>query len=102
MKTILHRIEGTENNFVEVKLIYDLGGHNVWTYEEDKRGYYATVRRVERKNGMYSFTLFDGRKIFLKEVKRKSKKAEAEAEQIMNDNYMNWIKAVYPDVKIIM
>ena len=100
MKTILHRIEGTENNYIEAKLIDDLGGYNMWNGGNDRRGYYTTIRRVERKNGLYSFTLFDGRKFFLKEVKRKSKKAESEAEQIMNDNYMDWIKAVYPDIKI--
>lgn len=100
MKTILHSIEGTENEYIETKLFYDLGGYNYFTYKTDRRGYYASVKRVSRSNGMHSSALFDGRKILLKEVKRQSKKAEAEAEQIMMDNYEKWMKVVYPDVNV--
>ena len=100
IKRISHRVEGTDHTFIDAEFDYYLGGYNLWTHEEDKRGYYAFIRRVERKGNMCSFTFFDGRKFLLKEVKRKSKKAEAEAEKIFNENYMKYIKMVYPTTEI--
>ena len=59
---------------------------NYWTYKTEKRGYWLSVSPVsiERGNGYTSegFIPFSGTKWFLKEVKRKSAKAEAEAIKI--------------------
>jgi hypothetical protein len=99
MRTIEHRVKGTENDWLVAQLDYLLGGYNVWTYKEEKRGYYVYIRRITRSNGMYSYDLMSGRKILVKEVKRQSKKAEAEAEQIMNDNYRRYFEMVYPGVE---
>lgn len=75
-----------ENVFVKVEVYYNLGGINYFTYEVEPRGYYLSVSPVERVNRggyiMESCAAFSGYKTLLKEVKRKSKKAEAEAEQI--------------------
>jgi hypothetical protein len=92
MRTIEHRVKGTENDWLVAQLDYLLGGVK-------KRGYYVYIRRITRSNGMYSYDLMSGRKILLKEVKRQSKKAEAEAEQIMNDNYRRYFEMVYPGVE---
>lgn len=94
----MFRIEGTENEFVKAQLGYDLGGENVWTLKVDRRGYYVYVRRVKRERGFESFELHDGRKFLLKEVKRQSKKAEAEAEAKFNEVYMDLIRRVYPNL----
>ena len=99
MKRIMHRIKGKENTYIEAALVYDLGGHNVWTSRVDRRGYYMTIRRVERENGFERFALFDGKKVLVKEVRRKSKKAEAEAEKWMTENYETWFAIVFPDVE---
>ena len=64
---------------VKVSVGYELGGWGMLSGEYSRRGYYVYVQPVTRRNGMESFTLFDGFKMLLKEVKRQSKKAESEA-----------------------
>jgi hypothetical protein len=75
--------DGTE---VKVSLSYSLGGINYWTYNTDPRGYYMSAVPVIRESGdgfsSERFTLGKGVRLFLKEVKRRSAKAEAEAEAI--------------------
>ena len=70
---------------LRVDLDYQLGGMNVFTYKREPRGYYLSVCPVERENRgngvvMESFTAFTGTKMLVKEVTRKSAKAEREAE----------------------
>ena len=88
----------TENVFVKVETYYNLGGMNYFTYKVELRGYYLSVTPVERINrGSYimeSYTAFSGYKMLLKEVKRKSKKAEMEAEQIAADEMQRIIDQV--------
>ena len=88
----------TENVFVKVETYYNLGGMNYFTYKVELRGYYLSVTPVERINrGSYiteSCTAFSGYKMLLKEVKRKSKKAEMEAEQIAADEMQRIIDQV--------
>lgn len=68
---------------LKVKVYYDLGGYSNFTYTEKKRGYYVSVTPVKRWDvdgvQMESFTAFTGFKMLVKEVSRKSKKAETEA-----------------------
>lgn len=75
-----------ENVFLKVEVYYNLGGMNYFTYKVEPRGYYLSVTPIERVNrGGYiteTCAAFSGYKVLLKEVKRKSKKAETEAEQI--------------------
>ena len=74
--------DGTE---VEVKVRYSLGGINYFNGETEARGYWVNVTPVIREDRLGTgfssirFTLFSGFKVLLKEVGRKSKKAEAEA-----------------------
>ena len=88
----------TENVFVKVETYYNLGGMNYFTYKVELRGYYLSVTPVERvDHGSYiteSCTAFSGYKMLLKEVKRKSKKAEMEAEQIAADEMQRIIDRV--------
>ena len=77
---------------LKIETRYDLGGPN-WAYGgTTKRGYYLSVMPVTRENrGGYmleSYTAFTGSKQLLKEVSRKSAKAEATAEDIAK-NYLH-------------
>jgi hypothetical protein len=46
------------------------------------RGYYLSVKPVERGNGMISYAMFSGTTKLLNQVARKSAKAEREAIEI--------------------
>lgn len=86
----------TAGEFVEVEVYYDKGGWNLgammgFSDGPEKRGYWLAVRRVTVKTYTNSdgttwsstqFALGDGLKVFLLEVKRKSPKAEAEANRL--------------------
>lgn len=71
---------------IKIETSYSLGGMNLWTYRNEPRGYYLHVSPVERseRNGiiMEGFMMFSGIKKLLKEVSRKSAKAEREAEDL--------------------
>ena len=73
--------EGTE---VKVSTNYNLGGANYFSGGTNPRGYYYTVRAVERSSSSgfqsESFMLFEGFGGILLEVARKGAKAAAEAE----------------------
>ena len=66
---------------IKVSTGYTLGGWNHFTGKSDGRGYYLYVQPVQRSERSESFTMFDGFKVFLFPVDRKSKKMEAAAEQ---------------------
>jgi hypothetical protein len=70
---------------IKIRVYYDLGGYNLATYTPKKRGYYVSVIPVERtrKNGytMERTDAFSGTIYFITEVKRQSKKAEADAHE---------------------
>lgn len=70
---------GQAETHLEIELYYSLGGMNWWTYETEKRGYYISVIPVEKGNGMIGCTAFSGIRQLVKSVKRKSEKAETEA-----------------------
>lgn len=65
---------------IRVDVDYQLGGMNVFTYQQEPRGYYLSVVPVTRERNMEAFTAFTGIKVLVKTVTRKSAKAEREAE----------------------
>ena len=69
-------------NTLEIEVYYHLGGMNYFTGRNEPRGYYLSVTPALRYKHSTSYISFTGTKILLKEVKRKSAKAEAEAEEI--------------------
>lgn len=73
---------GQRENFIKVDTYYNLGGMNYWTGKNERRGYYLMVTPVEKRGIMESVTIFTGIKECIKEVKRQSAKAEAEADEI--------------------
>ena len=63
-----------ENHFLRVDLYYSLGGYNVFTYKEERRGYYMSVSPVEKSRGFETYIAISGTKYCMFEVARKTKK----------------------------
>lgn len=68
---------------LKIELYYDLGGMNYFTGRAENRGYYLSVSPVTRGTSAggfssESYTAFTGIKQNIKQVTRKSAKAEAE------------------------
>lgn len=82
---------------LRISLFYKKGGINVFTYENEPRGYYLSLSPVSReeRNGVVleSYTAFSGYKTCLHEVTRQTKKQETYALEMWNhrrDTYLNW------------
>jgi len=79
----------TENN-IKITIDYELGGHNMFSGNVNRRGYYLYAQPVTLTENEYngrSYTsestmMFSGFKVFLKEVGRKSEKAYKEAVEL--------------------
>ena len=70
-------------NVLEVKVVYDIGGYNYFTSTPKRRGYYLHVSPLEVGGNMVSYQGFSGTCMLLNEVKRQSKKGEAEALRLL-------------------
>lgn len=75
---------------LKIEMYYSLGGFNAFTYRTENRGYYLSVIPVEMhtSNSGYTtevITAFSGIKQCIKQVTRKSKKGECEAEKLATD-----------------
>lgn len=79
---------------LEIELYYYLGGMNYFTGRAENRGYYLSVAPVERGMRSECYTAFTGIKQNIKQVTRKSAKAEAEAEKLAADAMDNLIDYV--------
>jgi hypothetical protein len=66
---------GNKANILEVDLCYDIGGMNYFSGESEPRGLYLGCSPIEKSEGWRSFVAFTGTKVFVKELKRFSKKA---------------------------
>ena len=73
-------------NVLEVRVFYDLGGINYATYEPKPRGYYLSVTPLVVDKFSVSFQGFTGLHMLLNKVNRQSKKGEAEALRLMEQN----------------
>ena len=76
-------IEGS-NKELKIEVFYDKGGMNYFNSKNEPRGYWLSMRQVERdrrENGVVieSYGMFSGAKMFLLEVKKKSEKAYEQA-----------------------
>lgn len=80
---IYERIENSKKE-LKIEVYYDKGGMNYFKGKVDPRGYWVSVRAVERDirdNGICieSYPMMSGVRHFLLEVKRQSDKAYSEA-----------------------
>lgn len=75
---------------LKIHVSYELGGYSYATSRSSKRGYYAYITPLKIENhGTYnteSYAMFSGFKTLVKEVTRKSKKAENEAISLVFDD----------------
>lgn len=74
---------------LKIELDYNLGGMNYFTGQAEERGYYLSVCPVKRSLSpsgymLESYGAFTGIKKNIKPVKRRSVKAEAEAEYLVD------------------
>ena len=76
---------GTPDLFVKVRLYYDKGGLNVFTYRDERRGYYLSVSPIRMERGMETYKAFSGLKSCVPPVSRKSAKAEANAVALVDE-----------------
>lgn len=78
MRVKIPEYYNTENNVLKIEVYYSLGGYDYFSYKEEKRGFYISLRPMkESKEGLCSFSLFgkdSGYKILLEEVKRNNPK----------------------------
>jgi hypothetical protein len=81
-------------NVLEVRIYYDLGGYNYGTGEPKPRGYYLSVTPLVVSEHCTSFQGFTGAYIPLNQVSRQSKKGEAEAIKLMEQNKQQLIDYV--------
>lgn len=95
MKKIIYLDKPTEDaNALIIEVYYDKGGINYFTYKVERRAYYLSVCPVLQADGLVSYTSFSGTKLLLKEVSRKSAKAEAEAEEIAKGKVADLVASV--------
>lgn len=83
------KIEGTKKE-LKIEVYYDKGGMNYFSGKVDPRGYWVSVRSVERdirENGIAveSYSLMSGVRHFLLAVKRQSDKAYDQAVELHKD-----------------
>lgn len=86
-KYIAVKENGRKVTHIKVEVMYNKGGLNMFTYRQERKGYYVSVLPVEREQrDGYTMEGFSsdcmGMKMLVKEVARRSAKAEQEAEQI--------------------
>lgn len=83
---------------IQIDFHYSLGGYSYATYKPYPRGYYVNVTPVTiRDEGTWrsvSFTAFTGYSYIIKEVSRKSNKAEAEARAIADSRMDQFLQEV--------
>lgn len=80
-------------NVLQISVDYSLGGYNWYNGDQERRGYYlyctpCEIRENEFRGASYKSVtqvLGKGLKILLKEVSRRSKKAEEEAIKIAEE-----------------
>lgn len=73
---------------------YDLGGMSYFSGRTTERGYYLSIMKVERSNGIITTTIDfgagrSGVKELLVQVNRKSKKAEGKAFSMITEDRIN-------------
>ena len=81
-------------NVLEVTVYYDIGGYNYFTSTPKKRGYYLSVSPLSVSGNLVSYQGFSGTYMLLNEVKRQSKKGEADALKLLQENKQKLIDYV--------
>lgn len=105
IKTVYFPVKGTPRvTHIKAECYYSLGGYNVFTGREEKRGYVISASPVERSpiGGvmMESYTAFTGKKYCFLECARKSKKKAYEAVKYFDDTVERFCNMNFPGMEI--
>lgn len=91
------------NNAISVSISYNKGGRNVFTGNNEKRGWYFSITPcgIERRNGynMISICAFSGYKMLIREISRNSQKAYDDAVKFMQDHQKEYLALWFPNLK---
>lgn len=99
MKKYIALVPTKDENSICLETGYSEGGHNWYNGDNERRGYYlyCTPVQVETKKSSdkreyktFTQVLGKGKKLLLKEVTRRSKKAAEEAERIAEEK-ADWL-----------
>ena len=85
---------------LKAEIYYALGGHNVFTYKNESRGYYISVSPVEREGGWESYTAFTGLKQCVLPVQRKSQKKMNEAIEYFESHINDFITNHFSEFEV--
>lgn len=91
---LLKKYVDLDDKTYRVRVYYNKGGINYFTYKTDARGYYLSVTPVvleRRGNGITieSCTIFSGIKALLLGVQRRSKKSDDSALSMASESRIN-------------
>lgn len=117
IKTIYYHIKGepkaedvgigsTHENYIKAEVYYSEGGYSFFTYKNTPRAYFMSVHKIGRgknEHGAWeSVGVFSngGAKMLLEEVKRQSKKKEAEAVSFFDMNIDDYVAKVFPELEL--
>jgi len=88
-----------EGECLKVVIYYSKGGGNYFSGGYASRGVYASIRPVERKNGMESCMAFSGISVCVKELNRLNRKAIHECAERIDGIIPEVIELWNPDNK---
>ena len=86
---------GKEHEYIEVSVYYNKGGRNMFTSRVEPRGFWVSVAKIQKNGNWVKRFAWEGRKMFLLEVKRFSQKAMDEAVEIAEGKYREMVERVY-------
>ena len=85
---------------IKTEVYYSKGAYNGFTSNQEKRGYYLSILPVECTGYSERYEAFMGFKLLLKEVTRKSKKAEQAAEQAAEQCEMFYVNILLDNLDL--
>ena len=101
----LYKVNNNTNaTHLKAQIYYALGGSNMFTYENEARGYYVSVCPVKREERdgftMESFIAFTGLKQCVLPVQRKSAKKMSEAITYFEEHINEFIKNHFSEFEV--
>jgi uncharacterized protein with NRDE domain len=99
IKRIYENYECDYGNAIEIELVYDIGGYNIITGEEDERGYYLNIVYTSlnyyKKKKMIPFDKFFT--CIVKKVKRRTEKTSEKLVKELDKNLNRIVEAYIND-----
>ncbi len=84
----------TPGKELQINVYYDKGGINMFSGKNEPRGYWLSVRPVERDEKSVSFSITEGLRVFLLEVKKRGEKNDQQALKLSEEKQGEVVGAV--------